>query len=42
MFAGDVYSRPPITIKSHDFNAGNIRRIVGEITSYNKRELCVF
>jgi hypothetical protein len=30
--------RPPITIKSHNLHEGNIRRVVGEITSYHKRD----
>jgi len=33
----DVYSRPPITIKSHDLHVGNIRKVVGEITSTTRR-----
>jgi hypothetical protein len=36
--ASDVCSRPPITIRSHDLHARNIRRAVGEITSYHKRD----
>ncbi len=28
---GDVCSRPPITIRSHDLHACDIRRAVGEI-----------
>jgi hypothetical protein len=34
----DVYSRPPITIKSHNLHAGNIKRAVGEIASYHKKD----
>ncbi len=36
MLAGDAYSRPPITIRSHDLHVGDIRRVVGEITSYHE------
>jgi hypothetical protein len=36
--ACDVCSRPPITIRSHNLHAGNIRRAVGEIVSYHKRD----
>ncbi len=38
MFATDVCSRPPITIKSHNLHVGDIRRAVGEITSYHERD----
>ncbi len=35
---GDVCSRPPITIRSHDLHPDNIRRVVGEIISYHKKD----
>jgi hypothetical protein len=36
---GDVCSRPPITIKSHDFHSDNIREVVGETTSsYHEKD----
>ncbi len=31
---GDACSRPPITIRSHDLHVGNIKGVVGEITSW--------
>ncbi len=34
----NVYSRPPITIRFHDLHAGNIKGVVGEITSYHKKD----
>jgi hypothetical protein len=34
--ACDVCSKPPITIRSHDLHVGDIRRAMGEITSYQK------
>ncbi len=34
---GDACSRPPITIKSHDLHAGDIRRAMGEKTSTTTR-----
>jgi hypothetical protein len=34
----DVCFRPPIIIRSHDLHASDIRRAVGEITSYHKRD----
>jgi hypothetical protein len=37
VLARDVYSRPPITIKSHDLHVGNIRKVVGEITFTTRR-----
>jgi hypothetical protein len=50
--AGDVCSKPLITIKSHDLHPSNIRGVVGEIASYHERNklslffgsygLCVF
>jgi hypothetical protein len=38
VLARDVYSRLPITIKSHDLHVGDIRRAMGEIVSYHKKE----
>ncbi len=35
--ASDVYSRPPIIIRSHDLHACNIKGAVGEIASYHKK-----
>jgi hypothetical protein len=35
---GDVCSKPPIIIKSHDLHAGNIKKIVGEIVSYHEKD----
>ncbi len=37
MLAGDVCSRPPITMGSHNLHACDIRRAMDEITSYHKR-----
>ncbi len=34
----DVYSRSPITIRSHYLYAGDIRGVLGDITSYDKRD----
>jgi hypothetical protein len=49
---GDVCSRPPIIIRSHDLHASDIRRTMGEIASYHERDwfspffsscgLCIF
>jgi hypothetical protein len=36
--AGDVCSRPPITVKSHDLHAGDIKGAMGEIASYHDRD----
>ncbi len=33
--ASDVCLKPPITIRSHDLHASDIRRAIGEITSYH-------
>ncbi len=33
--AKNVCSRPPITIRSHDLHAGDVKRGVGEIASYH-------
>jgi hypothetical protein len=38
MLVGDACFRPPIIIKFHDLRVGNIRKVVGEITSYHKRD----
>jgi hypothetical protein len=38
VLASVACSKPLITIKSHDLHAGNIRRAVGEIASYYKRD----
>jgi hypothetical protein len=35
---GDACYRPPIIIKSHDLHSNNIKRIMGEIASYHKRD----
>jgi hypothetical protein len=35
---GDAYSRPLITIRSHDLHIGDIKRAVGVIASYNKKD----
>jgi hypothetical protein len=34
----NAYSRPPITIRSHDLHPCDIREVVSEITSYHKRD----
>ncbi len=34
MLDGDACSRPPITIRSHNLHAGDIRGAMGEITFY--------
>jgi hypothetical protein len=38
----DACSKPPITIRSHDLHASNIRRAVGEIASYHKKDYFPF
>jgi hypothetical protein len=38
VLASDPYSRPPITIRPHDLHVGNIRGVVGEITSYHMKD----
>jgi hypothetical protein len=38
VLASDVYSILPITIRSHDLHVGDIRRFVGDITSYHERD----
>jgi hypothetical protein len=35
---GDACFRPPITIKSHDLHACDIRKAVGEKTSYHEKD----
>jgi hypothetical protein len=35
---GDVCSRCHITIRSHNLHVGNIRKAVGEITSYHEKD----
>ncbi len=39
MLAGDVCSRPPIIIKFHNLHAGDIRKVMAEITSYHEKDL---
>ncbi len=34
----DVCSKPPIIIRSHDLHASDIKRAVGEITSYDEKD----
>jgi hypothetical protein len=38
VFVGDACFKPPITIRSHDLHAGDIRGAVGEIASYHDRD----
>jgi hypothetical protein len=38
VLARNVCSRLPITMKSHDLHLGDIRRVVGEITSYHEND----
>ncbi len=38
VLVGDACSKPLITIKFHDLYASDIRRAVGEITSYHERD----
>ncbi len=35
---GDVYSKPPITIKFHELHVGDIKGVVGEIASYLEKD----
>jgi len=37
MLASDVCSRLPTSIKSHDLHASDIRGVMGEIVSYDKK-----
>jgi hypothetical protein len=34
----DACSRPLVIIKSHNLHVGDIRRVMGEITSYHERD----
>jgi hypothetical protein len=38
VLVGHASSRPPITIKSHDLHASDIKGVVGEIASYHERD----
>jgi hypothetical protein len=38
VLASDVCSKPPTIIKSHNLHVGDIRRAMGEITSYHKKD----
>jgi hypothetical protein len=38
VMASDACSKPPITIRSHDLHASDIRKAMGEIVSYHKRD----
>ncbi len=38
MLVYDVFSRPPIIIRSHDLNAGDIKGAMGEIASYHNKD----
>jgi hypothetical protein len=38
VLAGDACSRPPIIIRYHDLDAGDIWGAVGEIISYHKKD----
>ncbi len=38
MLASDVCPRPPITIRSHNLRVGDIKKAMGEIISYHKKE----
>ncbi len=38
MLVGVASFRPSITIRSHDLHVSDIRRAVGEITSYHERD----
>ncbi len=35
---GDVCSRPPIIFRYHDLHVGDIRKAMGEITSYHEKD----
>jgi hypothetical protein len=35
---GNVCSRPPIIFRYHDLHVGDIRRAMGEITSYHEKD----
>jgi len=38
MLTSDVCFRPPITIRSHNLHASDIKRVVSEITSYHEKD----
>jgi hypothetical protein len=38
VLVGGVCFRPPITVKSHDLHAGEIRGAMGEIVSYHEKD----
>jgi hypothetical protein len=38
VLTGDACYKPPIIIRSHDLHEGNLREVVGEITSYHNRD----
>ncbi len=38
MLAGDACSGPPITIRSYDLHAGNIKRALSETASYHEKD----
>ncbi len=38
VLTNDAYFRPPITIRSHNLHVGDIRGVMGEITSYHERD----
>ncbi len=38
VLVGDACSRPPITIRSHDLHACDIKSVMGQITSYHERD----
>jgi hypothetical protein len=38
VLAVDACFRPPIIIRSHDLHVGDIKRAMGEITSYHERD----
>ncbi len=38
VLASDVCFRPPIIIRFHNLHGSNIRRAVGEITSYHEKD----
>jgi hypothetical protein len=38
VLVGDIYSKPPITLKSHNLHARDITGVVGEIVSYHERD----
>jgi hypothetical protein len=38
VLARDLYFKPLITFRSHNLHASNIKKVVGEITSYHERD----